>query len=466
MPITAHLIDGSVLNADVDFDSYLTNKSLCYLFTDCQEVPTKNSCSFSIKLINGKKLTGKAGEHKVDDKGVFLYDLGLRSDRYRQPGLTLFIPVHAIVKKIIDLQAFSKQVAIKSDTTIGSNSIIQLVDEILNRAIEDNVSDLHIRAEQGSVIVQQRLDGVLTTTHTMALNYLSTLVSRVKILGDMDIAEHRFPQEGCYQLDHQGNKVDIRIAIMPTVTGESIAIRILNPMVGLKNLADIGFNSSDQQSLQSMLQKRSGMLLVTGPTGSGKSTTLYAILRELAKQNLNIITVEDPVEYHISGVKQTQVNRATEHTFANSLRYILRNDPDVIMIGEIRDRETAKIAVKSAMTGHLVLSTLHTNSSVGTVTRLLEMGVEPCMIKDTLLGVLAQRLVRRCVGNNVYSGQVAIYELLQVTEKLGQKIIKGITAAEISKQAKSLGMVTMQVNGAEMVKQGITSQEELDRAGI
>lgn len=273
--------------------------------------------------------------------------------------------------------------------------IVRLVANIIVDAIERRASDIHIKPRDKNVELIYRMDGVLTNIRFFSKTLLPAVVSRIKILGGMNIAERRLPQDGRCCVKHKSNPVDLRISIMPTVEGESVVIRLLNAQVGLKAVSELGFSDHDQEIFLDLLNKSNGIFLVTGPTGSGKSTTLYAALAEVQRQNVNILTVEDPVEYHMDGIQQIQINHTTGYTFARALRNILRHDPDVILVGEIRDEETGKIAVESALTGHLVLSTLHTNDAAGAVTRLLEMGIEPYLLTGCLLGVLAQRLVKR-----------------------------------------------------------------------
>ena len=365
--------------------------------------------------------------------------------------------------------------------------IVRLVNRFIMDAIEKKASDIHIRALDERVDLIMRIDGTLIHLRSFNKSLLPAVVSRIKIIGSMDIVERRLPQDGGSRILHNGTIVDLRISIIPTVTGESVVIRLLNTQVGLKKLEDLGFSDHDRELFSDMLHRSNGIVLVTGPTGSGKSTTLYAALQEIRAQNVNIITVEDPVEYHVSGIEQIQANAATGLTFARALRHILRHDPDVIMVGEIRDEETAKMAVESALTGHLVLSTLHTNDAASTVTRLLEMGIEPYMLTATLLGVVAQRLVRlncpHCSAmetvepivrkvlnvaedevfyrgkgcdycdNTGFSGRMAVYELLQVSPVLREQVVPGVTSTHIHEQAITDGMVPLTQNALTQARQ-------------
>ena len=272
--------------------------------------------------------------------------------------------------------------------------IVRLVNAILVQAVTKGASDINIRPEKDRVNVYYRIDGVLQYARTMSRTLLPAIVSRIKITGQMDISERRLPQDGHARMAWGVKTIDLRISVVPTVKGESVVIRILDKDAGLRPLDGLGLQQKEYQLLKRLIARPFGLFLVTGPTGSGKSTTLYAILDEVKKRNVHLLTVEDPVEYDMDGVEQVQISLVKGYTFAQALRQFLRHDPDVIMVGEIRDSETAHIANKAALTGHLVFSTLHTNDAVSTVTRLTDMGVEPYLLSSTLLGVMAQRLVR------------------------------------------------------------------------
>ena len=375
--------------------------------------------------------------------------------------------------------------------------IVRLVNNIVRDAIERKASDIHIRPRLKNVELVYRLDGVLTTIRYFNKSLLPAVVSRIKIVGGMDIAERRMPQDGRSSVRMTDNVVDLRISVMPTVEGESVVIRLLNSQAGLKTISELGFSHHDEEVFLDLLNKSNGIFLVTGPTGSGKSTTLYSALGEVQKQNVNIITVEDPVEYHLDGIQQIQINHTTGYTFARALRNILRHDPDVILVGEIRDQETGKIAVESALTGHLVLSTLHTNDAASAVTRLLEMGIESYLINGCLLGVLAQRLARRNCQNcleiepvnrlmrralNIsldevfyhglgcdkcnqsgISGRRAVYELLPITEKIKGIIRSEVATAEIRQEALDAGMVPLTENALSRARAKDISLAEVYR---
>ncbi len=373
--------------------------------------------------------------------------------------------------------------------------IVRLVNAIILQAVTSGASDINIRPEKDRVNVFYRIDGKMQFVRTLHRSLLPALVSRIKITGQMDISERRLPQGGHARMMRQGRQVDLRISIMPTVTGESVVIRVLDKQAGFRPLKDLGLNKRDLELTKRLITRPNGIFLVTGPTGSGKSTTLYAILDEVKRRNQHILTVEDPVEYDMEGVEQVQVALAKGYTFAKALRHFLRHDPDVIMVGEIRDEETAQIANKAALTGHLVFSTLHTNDAPSTVTRLLDMGIEPYLLSTTLLGVMAQRLIRvnckECVDDEVlephvcrvlklkegekfrrgagcikcnysgYQGRVTVSELMVVTPEISELIADGKVAQEINKLSIAQGMRTLQDNALQLARDGVTSIEEV-----
>ncbi|HET8710199.1 MAG TPA: GspE/PulE family protein, partial [Spongiibacteraceae bacterium] len=349
---------------------------------------------------------------------------------------------------LITEEPFHIDVNADSEEQANAAPVVQLLQNVIADAVARKASDIHIRPLEHSADLYFRVDGELQKLRTFNKHLLPALVSRIKIIGNMDIAEHRLPQDGRSRIHHEGKAIDLRLSVIPTIHGESVVIRLLDTQFALKNLEALGFEDTDAKKLRHLLTRNNGIFLVTGPTGSGKSTTLYTALAHVKQSNVNIITVEDPVEYHVDGIAQIQVNHATGYSFARALRHILRHDPDVIMVGEIRDPETAKMATESALTGHLVLSTLHTNDAATAVTRLVEIGIEPYLVNSALLGVLAQRLVRcncqhcrvveaidddvrkllgvtadevfyrgqgceKCHGTGV-TGRMAVYELLEV----------------------------------------------------
>ncbi len=372
--------------------------------------------------------------------------------------------------------------------------VVKIIADIIDRAIQRRASDIHIRPGQDTFELLYRIDGDLVPIRRFLPALLPAFVSRIKVIGGMNLAEHRVPQDGRASATSGDMTVDLRISIIPTIHGEAVVIRILNAAFGLRSVAEIGFGPRDEQLFRDILARSQGMLLVTGPTGSGKSTTLYAAVLECRKQNVNIITVEDPVEAKIDGILQVQINRAAGLSFARTLRNILRHDPDVVMVGEIRDQETAEIAVESALTGHLVFSTLHTNNAATTITRLLDLGVMPYLLKSTLLGVLAQRLARRnckhckvpepvdphvrevlgigpeetfwvgqgcpkCDGRGV-RGRIGIYELLEVTPEISALIVPGADANAIHELAQKQGMTSITRAAVELARAGVISLQE------
>ncbi len=373
--------------------------------------------------------------------------------------------------------------------------IVRLLNAIILQGVLRGASDVNIRPEKDRVNVFYRIDGKMQFIRTLSRSVLPPLVSRVKITGQMDISERRLPQDGHARLIRNGKQIDLRISVIPTVNGESVVIRILDKDMGFKPLDELGLREGDLEIVRRLINRPNGLFLVTGPTGSGKSTTLYAILDEVKRRNPHILTVEDPVEYDMEGVEQVQIAPVKGFTFASALRQFLRHDPDVLMVGEIRDEETAQIANKAALTGHLVFSTLHTNDSPSTVTRLIDMGIEPYLLSSTLLGVMSQRLVRKncpdciaeeqvepharlvlglgeeetfrrgsgCLKCNYtgYRGRLAVTELLTVTPAVQALIIEGRSARDISEVAKGEGMQSLYENALELARKGLTSIEEV-----
>lgn len=377
---------------------------------------------------------------------------------------------------------------------------VRLVQHIIVDAVNSRASDIHIRPCEDRADLLFRIDGSLVHIRSFSKALLPAVVSRIKILSGMNIAEHRLPQDGQAQVDHHHRIIDMRISVIPSIYGESTVIRILDKSMSLRKMTDVGFTEKDQHVFSGLLRKSHGLILVTGPTGCGKSTTLYAALQDVITTGNNIITVEDPVEYHVDGLMQIQVNPVIGYTFARALRHILRHDPDVIMVGEIRDLETARMAVESSLTGHIVLSTLHTNSAATSVTRLIEMGIPPYLVNTSLLAILAQRLVRRncqyCMTEDEvpeevrevlgigmdeqffhgagcehchktgYHGRMAVYELLTVTPGLRKLIEPDAVAADIEKQAVSDGMVTLTQMALQAARERKTSIEEVFRVRL
>ena len=381
---------------------------------------------------------------------------------------------------------------------VQNSPIVILVSSMIEQAARMRASDIHIEPLETRIRVRFRIDGVLMEHSTYPANMLSAIAARVKIIGGMDISEKRKPQDGRITHIVDRTEYDIRVSVLPTVYGEKIVMRLTSKMTLTREKSHLGFSQKELEQFDRILKNPNGILLVTGPTGSGKSTTLYTALAELNKENVNIITVEDPVEANIDGINQVQVNPKAELTFAAALRSILRQDPDIIMIGEIRDAETASIAVTASITGHLVVSTLHTSSAAGTISRLMDMGIEPYLIADATVGVIAQRLVRRlcdckreklasiaekkflgvreeeelricapCGCNQCnetgYRGRIGVYDIMRVTNRIKHAITRGAEASEIERIALADGMSTLKMSAARLVLEGMTSIAEMKR---
>ena len=391
---------------------------------------------------------------------------------------------------------------IATEENINSSPIVMLVKDMIEKAVRQRASDIHIEPMENIIRVRYRIDGALYERARYGVNVLSAIIARIKIIGGMDISEKRKPQDGRITQIVDRVEYDIRVSVLPTVYGEKVVMRLAAKSALNRDKSQLGFKPYELEQFDYILKNPHGIILVTGPTGSGKSTTLYTALSELNKEDVNIITVEDPVEANIDGINQVQVNTKADLTFATALRSILRQDPDIIMIGEIRDQETAEIAVKASITGHLVVSTLHTNSSANTITRLADMGVENYLIADSVVGVIAQRLVRRvcpacgivreatagekkilgikdparrinvrtpghkeCVrcGGTGYYGRIGIYEIMPVTADLRQAINRGENADVLEEIALTHGMKTLRMSAIDYALRGITTVEEVQR---
>ncbi|OIJ18367.1 type II secretion system protein GspE [Anaerobacillus alkalidiazotrophicus] len=379
---------------------------------------------------------------------------------------------------------------------------IRLVNQILLNGIQKKASDIHIDPQEKKLLVRYRVDGLLKTERALPKNLQNVLTARIKIMANLNITETRLPQDGRIKVTIDFNPIDLRISTLPTVYGEKIVIRILDLGSALVNLGQLGFNKINYKHFVNLIAKPSGIILITGPTGSGKTSTLYAALNHLNSDEVNIITVEDPVEYQIEGINQVQVNTNVGLTFATGLRSILRQDPNIVMVGEIRDAETAEIAIRASLTGHLVLSTLHTNSAIATIPRLIDMGIEPFLVVSSLSGIVAQRLVRKICreckeeyeptemeknlyirrgikmgktyrgkgcevcGSTGYQGRVAIQEILVIDDEIRQMMMNNKTTTSIRDYALQNGMVFLMDDGLLKVKQGLTTIEEVLRIAI
>jgi general secretion pathway protein E len=395
-----------------------------------------------------------------------------------------------------DLLAAAQQLPEPSDLIDSDDDapIIRLINALLTQAVKDGASDIHIEPFENRLVVRFRIDGVLKEMLQSRRAVAPLVVSRIKVMSKLDIAEKRLPQDGRISLRIAGRAVDVRVSTIPSGHGERVVLRLLDKQAGRLDLEHLGMSARDQQVMDRLIHRPHGIILVTGPTGSGKTTTLYAALERINDRSRNILTVEDPVEYDLDGIGQTQVNTKVDMTFARGLRAILRQDPDVVMVGEIRDLETAEIAVQASLTGHLVLSTLHTNTAVGAVTRLRDMGVEPFLLSSSLIGVIAQRLIRvldpdarvasqaneyECGllgvdpaspppiyrardGVNDYAGRTGIYEVVAIDDEMRRMIHDGAGEHELERVARSRSP-SIREDGMRRVLSGETSLEEVLR---
>ena len=388
---------------------------------------------------------------------------------------------------------------------IRGEKIAEIVNHILDFAIRSRASDVHIEPQEKSTRVRYRIDGILTEKLTIPKELHDSLISRIKILSGMKIDEKRIPQDGRFNFKSRTEDVDLRISSLPATWGEKIVMRLLKKTGGIPDLTELGLRGHGLKNLQDAILRPHGIIIICGPTGSGKTTTLYSIISKISSPKVNIVTLEDPIEYKIAGVNQVQVNPAIGLTFASGLRSFLRQDPNIILVGEIRDRETADLAIQAALTGHLVFSTLHTNNASGALPRLLDMGAEPYLLASTMTAILAQRVVRKVhdtckiayeaeagileeikanlgnlwpttspiklykgkgdpdCGNTGYYGRIGIFEVLPVSEKISRLILERSAALEIENQARADGMITLKQDGYLKVLEGITSVEEVLR---
>ena len=404
---------------------------------------------------------------------------------------------------IDDLFTYEAPREIKEEhVTEADSPVIKLVNQLMQNAIQQKASDIHIDPDETKISIRYRVDGLLKTERVLPKHMQSMLIARIKIMANMDITEQRTPQDGRIKTNVEFHSIDLRVSTLPTVFGEKIVLRILDLGSTLNDVKQLGFHQVNLERFSKLINRPSGLVLITGPTGSGKSSTLYAALNKLNTEQVNIVTIEDPVEYQLSGVNQIQVNNNVGLTFAKGLRSILRQDPNIIMVGEIRDKETAEVAVRASLTGHLVMSTLHTNDSLGTITRLIDMGVEPFLVATSLSGVISQRLVRKvcrdcaqqvevtvreqeifssrgivvdkitrgkgCGTCNMtgYRGRIAIHELLMLTNEMKRVIMNGesfSTLRELAIENKTIFLID---DGLLKVKMGLTTTEEILRVAM
>ncbi len=459
----------------------------------------------SATLAEVRRMTGKALRPALLSLPEFTSRLAQAYMREHDGGNQFVEDIASNIESATDLATLTESLPDITDLLETENDapIIKLINALLTQAVRENASDIHLEIFERRSLVRFRVDGALRDVVEPKRSLHAAMVSRVKVMAELDIAERRLPQDGRIMLRIAGRPVDVRVSTLPTGHGERVVMRLLDKQAGRLSLDGLGMPANTLKRLDHLIQQPHGIILVTGPTGSGKTTTLYAALSRLDAHTRNMMTVEDPIEYDLDGVGQTQVNHKIEMTFARALRAILRQDPDVIMIGEIRDLETAQIAVQASLTGHLVLATLHTNSAAGAVTRLVDMGIEPYLLASTLSGVLAQRLVRKLAPdakrerapsdgereilsassnpayqnlNRVfapvegvapsvtgYRGRTGIYELLTVDENLRKLIHDAASERVIADAALQSGMTPLREDGLRWVADGVTSMEEVLR---
>lgn len=433
-------------------------------------------------------------------------DLRLLTGFHIEPVIASKDEILRAINKFYDLDEGVKELFNEAPTEIQEEKItnedspvVKLVNQILQNAVQQRASDIHVDPHETKVLLRYRVDGVLRTERALPKSMQGVLTARIKIMANLDITESRIPQDGRIKVSLEAHHIDLRVSTLPTVYGEKIVMRVLDLGSSLNNLSQLGFNQVNFNKFKNLIKKPTGIVLITGPTGSGKSSTLYAALNHLNSEHVNIITIEDPVEYQLEGINQIQVNSNVGMTFAKGLRAILRQDPNIIMVGEIRDRETADVAVRASLTGHLVLSTLHTNDSLGTITRLIDMGVEPFLVASSLSGVVAQRLVRRvcrdcgqlqeptvreleifakrgisvdkvnrgkgCGTCNMtgYKGRVAIHEILVINDDMKRAIMNRESYTTLRKLAIKNETIFLIDDGLLKVQQGLTTTEEILR---
>jgi len=410
--------------------------------------------------------------------------------------------IKTIDEKKLGIEAGKEIDAKKLQGIVEEPVVIKLVNLIIMQAIKEGASDIHIEPEEEVLKTRFRVDGMLHEISSPPKHLQSAIISRIKIMANLNIAERRTPQDGRFTVNLEGKQIDVRVSCVPTIYGENVVLRLLDVSTALLGLEQLGFSKEVLDKYNKLITRPHGIILVTGPTGSGKTTTLYASLAKINTVEKNIITIEDPVEYKLAGIRQIQINPKVDLTFSNGLRSILRQDPNIIMVGEMRDFQTAEIAIQAALTGHLVFSTLHTNDASGAVTRLIDMGVEPFLVSSSVIGVLAQRLVRtickdckeeyvpteeelkdiglldeprttnikfykgkgcaKCM-NTGYKGRIGIFELMIPDENIHNLIISKAPTEEIRKKAVASGMVVLKQDGIEKVKLGLTTVEEIVR---
>ena len=449
------------------------------------EIERLSNCKIQVVCVTTKDIKATL-ETYMSAANVFVIDEIIDDD-----GLDDFTLIENITEDIANLEEVA-----------GQSPVIKLVNYLLSNAVHENASDIHIEPDNKKLRVRYRVDGRLYEKMHPPYKMLSAVISRIKIMAEMDIAQRRLPQDGGIHVLVQGRPIDLRVSVMPGSYGEKVVIRVLDAQKMLCNLESLGFSYENLQQLQEKIHTPNGIILVTGPTGSGKNTTLYAALSEINNEEINICTVEEPIECNISGINQFEINKNAGFTFSSALRSLLRQDPDVIMIGEIRDQDTANIAVQAALTGHLVFSTLHTNDAPSTITRLIDLGVAPYLTGASLIASLAQRLVRKicpnckeeyepalsiqkmvekAIGpvetfykgigcqkcrNTGYMGRLAIHELFVPNNEIVELITANANPKQIRKAAIEAGMISLRIDGLQKIKAGITTVDEILRVSI
>ncbi|MGG6314093.1 GspE/PulE family protein [Paenibacillus macerans] len=476
----------------------------------CQVIPEQMAKRYQVLPIrvDGRKLMVAMADpldlFVIDDLRMstgFTIEPAIISRGELQRGIARLYGLQDSMNEMIkDLGAGAAQIEVEDSIILGEDSpVVRLVQQMIEQAVRLGASDIHIDPMDTQLTIRYRIDGQLRNERSIPKSMQGVITARLKILGNLNIAERRLPQDGRIKMLVDGKQIDIRLSSLPTVHGEKIVMRLLDLADGVKGLEKLGMTEHNLGLFRRMIEKQHGMVLLTGPTGSGKTTTLYSALQQLNREEMNIITVEDPVEYMLDGVNQMQVHPAAGLTFAKGLRSILRQDPNIVMVGEIRDLETAEIAIRASLTGHLVFSTLHTNDAVSTVVRLRDMGIEPYLIASSVIGIVAQRLVR-CIcpdcktaytpemqeslylerlgvkadklyrgtgcgtcGKSGYRGRMAVHEALLIGDDLRSAIVGGRSIHELRRLAKDQGMTTLFADGIRKVLEGQTTLQEIIR---
>lgn len=469
--------------------------------TRCDIDPVMSTKAAILKMIDN--YYGVMGSLDEVVKDIKIQQVSSGQNKFSE---AMMIPrAHGIAQHISGKRSGAVDVSDKVEETVAAAAqapVIKLVNTIFKQAIDSGASDIHLEPEEQKFYLRYRIDGVLYDMPSPPKSMEAAVISRIKIMSTMDIAERRLPQDGNIQMELAGKQIDMRVSTFPTIYGENLSIRVLDRATMTYPMEEVGLEPEQLKILHSMASRPNGIVLVTGPTGCGKTTTLYAILNKINTVDKNIITLEDPVEYRISRVRQSEIDTKAGLTFANGLRSILRQDPDIIFIGEIRDVETAEIAIRAALTGHLVLSSLHTNDAPSAMNRLLDMGIEPFLVSSSVVGIIAQRLMRKICpkcgedyspakdvlqslgGNNAapaksvkfkrikgcdhcrgtgYKGRTGMFELFQVSEKIKDMVLRKASTSELKKQAVAEGMMTLRQVGIRKAGSGITSVEEILR---